>query len=700
MAFLLFGLSSKFSYEQCVESDIINLRKIAIVFGEKDYKYAPALNNPLNDASDISDSLKKLGFEVYTYPNTDYKSMNAAIDNWCEKIPNYDVALFYYSGHGAEVNGQNYLFPTDANPKGPSDLFYDAYSANKLLDRMEIGNAKFNIIILDACRNNPFTRGWSKSISSSGLVSMVGRGSFIAFAASPGTTASDGDGRNGTYTEGILKSITVPNMTIDQIFTHVNSYVRSKTSEAQIPYKNSSLSVDFCFSVNVGKEKKLISKTSFIQPSSGILLSSSGDKLVVLDSLTKGILVKDTKTLIDLSSIANGLEGGFKITSRYGSIIYIIDSTQKKLNIFDLNLNVIIKKIDLGLVPISVVVSPDEKTVYIGQRKSDSSGNILVMDLVLFKPIKVIEVAGCPNGIILSPDGKYLYAVLKKTSIHGSLLVLETKSNKIVKSINGLTDGNAVGLTPDGKVLYCSSKKEEVASNFVNVIDPISFKVLRTVNVKSMSFSFTSDNKYVLVCSDFDVSVLKTDSNEVINDFPFVTQPGGVSISSDGTAYVWLPRENTIKVLKLNDYASTNSSFILETRFKNFKDDLKRESASDSRNQLKKIFERLNDTLYTVVNKLAKELGEPYQSIQSGIDYNYKESFYTNRLGIESGYDISKIIWPQFKGEIVQDVLVVSLKEKVDEAASIYKSSVSNINWNKISQFIREYFLKNVNQLR
>src|SRR5258708_32351377 len=107
----LFTIFATLSYGQCSEYDIINLRKIAIVFGEKDYKYATPLINPINDASDISDSLKREGFNVTTFTNTDFNTMNTAIDDWCDKITKYDVALFYYSGHGAEVNGENYLFP-------------------------------------------------------------------------------------------------------------------------------------------------------------------------------------------------------------------------------------------------------------------------------------------------------------------------------------------------------------------------------------------------------------------------------------------------------------------------------------------------------------------------------------------------------------------------------------------------------------
>jgi uncharacterized caspase-like protein len=106
LIFLIFLLLlTKLSAGQCSEFDILNLKKVAIVFGEKDYKHAGSLVNPLNDAQDVSDSLKKIGFAVYTYFNSDFKTMTAALNDWYTKLSKYEVALFYYSGHGAEVNG-------------------------------------------------------------------------------------------------------------------------------------------------------------------------------------------------------------------------------------------------------------------------------------------------------------------------------------------------------------------------------------------------------------------------------------------------------------------------------------------------------------------------------------------------------------------------------------------------------------------
>jgi hypothetical protein len=248
-------------FGQCNDVEINSLKKIAIIFGEKNYLYANALVNPLNDAADMSQALKNLGFLVYTYEDADLRTMGTAINSWYSLLPNYDVALFYYSGHGAEINGVNYIFPIDANPTSSAELQYDCYPVNEVLDNVTNAKVKINIIILDACRNNPFAKSWNvnRDFSSTvGLAPMNQNGCFIGYAAAPGTVASDGSGRNGTYTNAILDNIKTPNLTIDEIFTRVNSEVQQITNGNQVPFKNSSLPVDYCFSAVQSREFSLI----------------------------------------------------------------------------------------------------------------------------------------------------------------------------------------------------------------------------------------------------------------------------------------------------------------------------------------------------------------------------------------------------------------------------------------------------------
>lgn len=349
------------SAAQCKESEIINLRKIAIVFGEKDYKYANPLINPINDATDITDSLKKIGFDVLTYQNCDLQTMRTAIDDWCSKLSHYDVALFYFSGHGVEIKGENFLIPVDANPQGITDVINDSFSANQLVDRLDNSNVKYSVMILDACRSNPFTRNWARDIGNGGLAPIVGKQTFIGYAASPGKTASDGDKRNGIYTEAILKHITIPDLTIDQIFTKVNSYVRGRTEGNQIPFKSSSLSTDYCFSVNRSKNTNVENKIiGFIQPSSAILLSPDRRYISIANYLEGNLIVKDPKTFEVISTLPKQGKP-YKLTSKFGDDLFVLDSINNSLTIINWMNKTIKRKVQLTSIPISIAISRDEK---------------------------------------------------------------------------------------------------------------------------------------------------------------------------------------------------------------------------------------------------------------------------------------------------------------------------------------------------
>ncbi len=690
--FVLF--SSLTSLGQCSEFDIINLKKVAIVFGEKDYKYAGALTNPLNDAQDISDSLKKVGFTVYTYFNTDYKTMVAALNDWYTKIPKYEVALFYYSGHGAEVSGENYLFPIDANPKGPSDLYYMAYSANRVLSNMESNNSKFNIMILDACRNNPFTKSWVRDFNG-GLASMTGKGSFIGFASSPGTTASDGDRRNGIYTEAILRNITIPNSTIDQIFTKVNSYVRARTAEAQVPYKNSSLSSDFCFSVRNQKpsENKIIS--TFIQSTGSILLSPNEEKLFVTDSQSNSLIIQDSRTL-NIQNIISDNFHPFQITTRTGRNIYIIDTLLKKLVIIDSKTGTIKSTTSLKATPFSFVVTPDERKAYVSYARL-SNAAIDIIDLLQSKIILNIPGISYPSGLIASSDGKYLYINSNEIRTKGNLTIVETRTNKIVKSIPEVANGQSIGILPNNKKIYAAAINSE-GQNQINVIDAGSLKVLKSIPIEAFQFSFTSDSKYMFVLGNKEVSIIGTLDDIVLNRLPFVTQPQGVALSDDGRAFVCLPSEYRTVVFPINENLKPDVSVDPELTLKKFKEDLKKQTNSDARFKLDGLFAKANSVVYSVVDKLIKELGDPYQNIQTGIYYDYKASTYSNQLGIISKFDDNKSIWPVYKATFTENSLIITLKEKVSEET--FKQPLVNIDWLKVEQFVRTFYIKRLEQLR
>ena len=223
-------------------------KRLALVIGNANYQYGGKLANPENDARAIAEALKKTGFKVITYTNLSQKEIKKAIDDFGAQLKNYDVGLFFYAGHGVQVKGSNYLVPVDANINSESDVEYDCVNAERVLARMEDAGSKVNIVILDACRNNPFERSWTRSTQGKGLAFMnAPSGSLIAYATSPGTTASDGTGKNGLYTSALLKHLTTPGITILEMFQRVRATVMEESGESQVPWESTSLRGNFYF---------------------------------------------------------------------------------------------------------------------------------------------------------------------------------------------------------------------------------------------------------------------------------------------------------------------------------------------------------------------------------------------------------------------------------------------------------------------
>lgn len=222
--------------------------RLALVIGNGDYENAGTLANPENDAKAIAKKLKELDFEVIERLNLDQKSMKKAIDEFGELLKDYDVGLFFYAGHGLQVDGNNYLIPADADLSNANDVEYDCVRADRVLGKMESSNSKTNIVILDACRDNPFERSWNRGVKGKGLAFMnAPSGSLIAYATSPGTTASDGTGKNGAYTEALLKHIGTTNVSIENIFKRVRISVEESTGGQQMPWEYTSLMGSFYF---------------------------------------------------------------------------------------------------------------------------------------------------------------------------------------------------------------------------------------------------------------------------------------------------------------------------------------------------------------------------------------------------------------------------------------------------------------------
>jgi tetratricopeptide (TPR) repeat protein len=220
-------------------------RRTALVIGNAAYRNDP-LRNAVHDATDMASTLRQLGFEVVELHDAAHQQMEEGVEQFTRQLGRGGMGLFYFSGHGVQVNGQNYLIPVDARISRESDIKYQSVQVDWVLDRMRDAGNELNVIVLDACRNNPYAR--SLRTAQPGLAVMqAASGSLIGYATSPGTTAEDGPGRNGTYTKHLLHFMQVPGLKAEQMFKEVRVAVAQETGKKQIPWESTSLLGDFYF---------------------------------------------------------------------------------------------------------------------------------------------------------------------------------------------------------------------------------------------------------------------------------------------------------------------------------------------------------------------------------------------------------------------------------------------------------------------
>jgi uncharacterized caspase-like protein len=226
---------------------VSNGRRVALVIGNAAYTAGSTLKNPVNDARDIATRFQELGFDkVIVVTDADLREMESALNNFAKELRAGSVGVFYYAGHGMQSQGENYLIPVDAQIQSEADIRYESLALGKVLGRMEDTDNQVNIVILDACRDNPFSRGW-RSSGSQGLVEVRAEGMLIAYATAPGDVAADGKGRNGTFTGALLKGMRTPGQDIVLMMREVRRTVKRETGGQQVPWVSTSLDNNFAF---------------------------------------------------------------------------------------------------------------------------------------------------------------------------------------------------------------------------------------------------------------------------------------------------------------------------------------------------------------------------------------------------------------------------------------------------------------------
>lgn len=239
------------------------MKRTALVIGNAAYTGDP-LSNPRNDAEDVAEKLRTFGFSVEVALDSSNLEMEKALGAFRGELHDADVGLFFFAGHGVQIEGSNFLLALDTNRKSSLDAKHSSLPLDKVIDVMASAHTPTSIIILDACRDNPWEKRWDRSAAFRGLASVYApRGTLIAFATSPGQVALDGAGkRNGSYTEALLEHIGAPDCTVEAMFKRVRNTLNVSTGAAQISWEHTSLAQEFFFNLSVGARIDIYRGTS------------------------------------------------------------------------------------------------------------------------------------------------------------------------------------------------------------------------------------------------------------------------------------------------------------------------------------------------------------------------------------------------------------------------------------------------------
>src|SRR5580704_4727952 len=221
--------------------------RLALVIGNSNYATVNKLPNPVNDAKAVAEDLKSAGFDVTAMLDVSQVDMRRAIQSFAAKVAKKGpdtIALVYYAGHGVQVDGENFLVPIDAHIERESDIPFASVRLADVMSALASVQSKMRIVILDACRNNPFAT--SKQTRGLAIVDAPS-GSIVAYSTAPGTEATDGAGGHSPYTAAFIEVSKEPHLQIEQLFKEVRLKVNQATNGQQTPWESSSLTANFWF---------------------------------------------------------------------------------------------------------------------------------------------------------------------------------------------------------------------------------------------------------------------------------------------------------------------------------------------------------------------------------------------------------------------------------------------------------------------
>jgi uncharacterized caspase-like protein len=222
-------------------------KRVALVIGNGAYGSLGKLRNPVNDARAIASALGKLGFAVTTVENADRAALGRAVIEHAARLRNADSGVLFYAGHGMQVRGTNYLMPVEADPRSEGEVDLGAVSLPWVMQQIADSGSRANVLILDACRNNPLQTAFRSSSRGLAIVGRAPSNMLVLFATAPDDVAADGDGANGLFTTELLRHLDQPGVPIEVMFKGVVAGVRQKSGGKQVPWMTGSLEDNFVF---------------------------------------------------------------------------------------------------------------------------------------------------------------------------------------------------------------------------------------------------------------------------------------------------------------------------------------------------------------------------------------------------------------------------------------------------------------------
>lgn len=273
-------------------------RRVALVIGNAIYADAGTLANPVNDATDMATKLRSIGFEVVEGHNLGKRDLERKIGEFSDALAGASVGMFFYAGHGVQVDGRNYILPVDARLDQSVKLRLEAVPIDEVLDIME-SQTETSLVFLDACRNNPFSRsvvaGKRAATALQGLAQFdSSRGSFIAFSTAPDAVALDGTGRNSPFAAALVNHIATPGQSINDLMIAVRRDVIAATNNSQRPWEQGSL----------------LSRFEFV-PSAGLVSEGRQNAPAHQPSVQSDDQVAMARSIVDTSSIESFIVSGY-----------------------------------------------------------------------------------------------------------------------------------------------------------------------------------------------------------------------------------------------------------------------------------------------------------------------------------------------------------------------------------------------------